>query len=69
MLKVTITIELEGKTQDDIDFGMDVAMELIQQGNNMGLDRNETGRYRFDVQTEGEEESEEDEENERSEDG
>lgn len=48
-------IEFEGKTLSDVLFAIETAMKSIENENTSGFDRNEDGRYSFEV--EGEEDA------------
>lgn len=48
-LKKTILIEVEGETELDIELALDEALNRIQQGNIIGFDNNESGRFHFTV--------------------
>ena len=49
-----LTIEIEGKTDGDIEIGLDEALKRFRQGNTEGFDSNDDGSFHFKV--EGEEE-------------
>jgi len=57
---LTLTITVTGKTQGDLELGLEEATHRFNQGNLLGFDRNESGSFRFEV--EGEEEPAADEE-------
>lgn len=57
---LTLTITVTGKTEGDIENGLDEAARRYNQGNLLGFDRNDSGSFRFEVT--GEEEPAEDEE-------
>lgn len=61
MLTQKITIELEGRTDSDLVAAFDEAVSKVRQGFQQGGDRNESGRYYFDVDTSGVSEDEDEE--------
>lgn len=48
-LKRSITIELEGEDEDDMEEALDEAVTRIKAGNREGWDTNEGGNFRFQV--------------------
>lgn len=63
---LTLTITVEGKTQGDLENGLEEATRRFNQGNLLGFDRNDSGNFRFEV-TGDEEESDADEDEEEGE--
>lgn len=49
-----LTIEIEGKTTDDLLYALDEVRSKVEQEYGSGFDSNDSGRYKFDVS--GEEE-------------
>lgn len=56
----TTTITVTGKTDEDVQMGIEEALRRFSSGNTSGMDRNSEGSFYF--KTTGEEEVEEDEE-------
>ena len=50
-IRKTITMDLEGKTEHDIELAFAEAVRSIKEGNIVGFDTNDTGGYRFDSKT------------------
>lgn len=47
----TITLNLEGKSDADIDLALEQAVESIKAGNISGSDSNDSGSYSFEVKS------------------
>lgn len=57
MLK--LTVEITGKTEGDIELALQETLRKVEGGYKSGFDRNDSGRYSFEI--EGEEEPVEEE--------
>lgn len=46
---LTLTIEIKGDALGDVEIALDQVRTLVSNGYREGLDRNESGNYRFEI--------------------
>lgn len=65
---LTLTVEIHGKTFGDLELTLEEVTKSVSSENIEGFDRNDSGRYYFDIKGEEELEPEDGEEEENDDD-